>query len=178
MWPQGERGPDGRGQIMEATKSAKYVSCADTAKLVRAALKENFPGQKFSVKSKTYSGGASITVHWMDGAPEKSVAAVVKAFEGASFDGMIDLKSYHKSELNGELVHFGADFIFTDHSFSAEELERGAKIVVAYWGLDIAWEIKEYRDGAAYIDSRYYNPATGANFSSMVRHYIETGDMH
>lgn len=43
-----------------------YLSAADTAKLVRVALKRSFPGTRFSVRSKTYSGGASIDVSWMD----------------------------------------------------------------------------------------------------------------
>ncbi len=43
-----------------------YFSAADTAKLVRAALKRSFPGTRFSVRSKTYSAGASIDVSWMD----------------------------------------------------------------------------------------------------------------
>jgi len=44
-----------------------YVSVAETAKLVRAALKAAFPGITFSVRSKSYSMGASISVRWTDG---------------------------------------------------------------------------------------------------------------
>ena len=40
----------------------KYFTCAETAKLIRQSLKEAFPGVKFSVRSSTYSGGASIDV--------------------------------------------------------------------------------------------------------------------
>jgi Large polyvalent protein associated domain 29 len=54
---------------------AKYLSCADTAKLIRAALKKTFLRVKFSVRSKTYSGGASVTVHWTDGPTAKQVDA-------------------------------------------------------------------------------------------------------
>lgn len=35
----------------------KWLSCSDTAKLVREVLKKQFPGTKFSVRSKTYAGG-------------------------------------------------------------------------------------------------------------------------
>src|SRR5262245_14811901 len=70
----------------------KYLSCAETAKLIRAQLKTEFPGVKFSVKSKTYSGGASITVGWTDGPTGKAVDEVVQVFSGAGFDGMIDMK--------------------------------------------------------------------------------------
>lgn len=95
-----------------------YISCADTAKLIRKALKENFPGVKFSVRSDTYSGGASIDVKWLDGPAAPSVEEVVIQFKGATFDGMTDMKSYHTSSLNGEEVHFGADFVFCKRSLS------------------------------------------------------------
>lgn len=70
-----------------------YLSCAETAKLVRKALAEAFPGVKFSVRSDTYSMGASIRVHWTDGPRSKEVEGVTRRFHGSDFDGSIDLKS-------------------------------------------------------------------------------------
>jgi hypothetical protein len=96
----------------------RYLSCADTAKLVRKALREKFPGVTFSVRSSVYSLGASIRVGWTDGPRRAVVDPVVQRFSGATFDGMIDLKSYHDSELDGERVHFGADFIFCHREVS------------------------------------------------------------
>lgn len=113
---------------------SKYITVTETAKLVRAALKEAFPKVKFSVRSKSYSGGASITVGWVDGPTSKSVDAIVKKFEGASFDGMTDLKSYHDSELNGEKVHFGANYVFTSRAFSVAFLQRRADKVARTYG--------------------------------------------
>ena len=46
---------------------ATSLSCAEVAKLLRAALKETFPGVTFSIRSRTYAGGASIDVTWRDG---------------------------------------------------------------------------------------------------------------
>ncbi|OKO67461.1 hypothetical protein AC629_42700 [Bradyrhizobium sp. NAS80.1] len=43
------------------------------------------------MKSKTYSGGASITVGWIDGPTAKLVESVTGAYAGGGFDGMIDL---------------------------------------------------------------------------------------
>lgn len=98
-----------------------YLTCAETAKLVRVALKEAFPGVKFSVRSDSYAGGASMRVRWTDGPFERDVEKVAKAFEGGSFDGMIDLKSYHTSVLDGgEVVHHGADYVFTHRAISPE----------------------------------------------------------
>lgn len=88
-----------------------YFSCKETAILVRGELKKHFPGIKFSVRKDEYAGGATVTVHWTDGPSRPSVEHVVKRFEGASFDGSIDLKSYVTGEWNGEEAHFGADYV-------------------------------------------------------------------
>ena len=103
----------------------KYLSCSDTAKLIRQALKESFPGVKFSVQSKTYAGGASITVSWTDGPNQKQVEAVAHKFEGAVFDGMTDSKDYISSMVDGEKVYFGADFVFCERNHSEVRPESG-----------------------------------------------------
>lgn len=69
----------------------RFISVADTAKLVRAALKKAFPGVKFSVRSRTYAGGASIDVGWTDGPLASQVEAIAKNYQGGGFDGMIDM---------------------------------------------------------------------------------------
>ena len=71
----------------------KYLSCAETAKLVRSALKNNFPGVKFSVRSSVYSGGASIDVSWVLGPTTKEVNAVAWQYASADFDGSIDMET-------------------------------------------------------------------------------------
>ena len=73
----------------------KYLSCAETAKLVRIALKKNFPGVKFSVRSSVYSGGASIDVSWVLGPTTKEVDAVAGQYESADFDGSIDMETHY-----------------------------------------------------------------------------------
>ena len=81
---------------MTTTRQTIYLSVAETAKFVRKALKEAFPGQKFSVKSRTYSGGGSIDVDWEDGPTVREVDPIVKQYEGGGFDGMIDM-AYHQT---------------------------------------------------------------------------------
>ena len=80
-------------------KETRYLTVAETAKLVRLELAKHFPGQKFSVRSHSYSGGASINVNWTDGLRTKEVEPVVKAFEGGDFDGMIDMAIHNESWL-------------------------------------------------------------------------------
>jgi hypothetical protein len=90
----------------------KYLTCAETAKMVRAALREAFPGVKFSVRSDVYSGGASIDVRWTDGPSVKQVRAVTWLYEGSRFNGMCDLKyaAYHAITADGRLVLLGTGF--------------------------------------------------------------------
>jgi len=78
----------------------EYLTCAETARLLRQALRAAFPDVRFRVRSKTYSGGASITVSWIDGPVPAAVERIARRFEGAEFDGMHDLKTYHTSELD------------------------------------------------------------------------------
>jgi len=127
---------------------------------VRAALKKNFPGVKFSVRSNVYSGGASIDVSWDMGPATNEIDKVVGGFEGSSFDGMNDLKSYQDSWLlpdgtaqlasrpesyggsipgyvsdaphpNAQLVSFGADSVHANRHFPNEISEQLAKDMCA-----------------------------------------------
>ncbi len=128
--------------------SHEYISVTDTAKLIRKALKNRFPDVKFSVRSDSYAGGASIRVRWTDGPFVKDVEAVAKKFEGASFDGMIDLKSYHTSLLaddDGAVreVSFGADYVFCDRDLSAEYRAQIEQIIADATGEPFV-EQKEY----------------------------------
>ena len=70
---------------------ARWLSAADTAKIIRKVLKREFADTKFSVTSETYAGGASVSIHWVDGPTVGQVDSHVSAFNGKGFDGMIDL---------------------------------------------------------------------------------------
>lgn len=141
---------------------SKYLSCAETAKLVRQALKESFHGVKFGVKSKVYAGGASITVSWEDGPNTKQVDGVLDVFEGAYFDGMIDYKGSRYAKLDGEEVHFGADFIHTSRDNSDPIVRRIVERVANDYGISLP------EDGAAlYKQGRLYYVG-GDNFRRLV----------
>ena len=105
---------------MTTYQSPRYISVTDCAKFIRTDLKTSFPGIKFSVKSKSYSGGASVSVSWTDGPTSKAVEAIAGKYDGASFDGMEDLKSYHQSELDGETVHFSNDWTSCNRKYSVQ----------------------------------------------------------
>jgi hypothetical protein len=116
------------------TREPRRIDTADCAKLVRTALKASFPEVKFSVRTERYSGGSSVWVTWTDGPTAKQVEAIAKRYEGADFDGMIDLKTYHDSDLDGERVSFGADWVQCQRSWSPAFLRRCAESAARKWG--------------------------------------------
>ena len=84
---------------------SEYLSVADTAKLVRSALKKAFPGVKFSVRSTSYSGGSSVRVGWTDGPQTAEVDKVAQPLAGP----------------------YRSRYVFTEREFSPEyrkELEQ------------------------------------------------------
>jgi hypothetical protein len=148
--------------VSEKTDGRKVtmLTCAETAKLVRKDLKEAFPATKFSVRSDTYAGGASIRVRYTDGPTQREVETVIGKFAGADFDGMIDLKTHREHWVTdaGEVsiartyggqeggrnypeppegatrVHFGADFVFADRELSPAFVESIAEKVTEETG--------------------------------------------
>src|SRR5262245_4943289 len=104
-----------------------YLTCAESAKLLRRALARSFPGIKFSVRSSTYSGGASIRVGWTDGPRRQAVERIAGQFAGATFDGMTDSMHYHTTTLDGRDVRLGSDFVFCNREVS----DYDAKVATA-----------------------------------------------
>ena len=96
-----------------------------TAKLIRQSLKEAFPGVKFSVRSSTYSGGASIDVSWTDGPNAAQVESITKGFKAASFDGSIDYQGSIHHMMDGEQVRFGADYITSTRRYAGNFRKAG-----------------------------------------------------
>lgn len=128
-----------------------YLSCSETAKLIRQALKESFPGIKFSVKSSVYSGGASITIKYFNGPTSDQVKTVTKMFEGAYFDGMTDYKGSCYGSLDGKEVRFGADYVFVNREFTKAFLEGAVESVCKYYGYKVPQVIEGV--GYAYVDN-------------------------
>jgi hypothetical protein len=151
------------------------LSCAETATLVRQTLRKEFPGVKFSVRAKTYAGGASISVSWTGGPGEAVVRAKVDRYAGADFDGMTDMKLYRPSTLlaneDGSLedVRYGADFVQVQRSIGDEERERYRADIEALIG-----EFEDTRRIPVYVDhdGTLYRLASGDEWASTVIHQM------
>lgn len=117
-------------------KPSAYIDTADVAKIVRQELKEVFPNQKFSVRIQRYSGGSSIDVSWTDGIPAKEVEGVIGKYEGATFDGMIDLQEMVDVDINGVMVHFGSHYIQANRHYSDKATNKTIKRIAEDYGYD------------------------------------------
>jgi len=156
---------------MQATSAAirpeamqtEYVSVANTAKLVRAALKQAFPGITFSVTSKSYSMGASITVTWVDGPTTDAVDAITAGYRGK---GPMDLTDYSPTvyhTVNGRHIHYGADYIHTTREYSVEFAQRVADEMADRYGLPWITVKASAWSGNADWSAADYQPAGGAD---------------
>lgn len=84
----------------------KYIDTADTAKLVRAALKAEYPAMTFKVRISRYSGGSSVDVKWIDGPTDAMVKRTLEPYRGDYFDGMIDYHGGVVREVEGQHVQY------------------------------------------------------------------------
>lgn len=143
--------------------SREWIDTAEVAKLIRKELKQAFPVQRFSVKSSRYAGGSSIDVSWTDGPTTKLVEERIGHFHGSTFDGMIDLKSYHDTEHDGRMVHFGNDFLFCHRGYSPAFFARVAREASGRLG----WPIPESEGEACKVQ------ILGDWGNSLVRQFAE-----
>jgi len=102
---------------------------AKAAKMIREALKELFPAVTFSVKSKNYSGGNSVTASWTDGPTTNMVDRAIDRFQSGDFDGMTDSYTYrHDRE------HSTAKYVFASRTISKTLAEYTLNYFKTGWG--------------------------------------------
>lgn len=73
---------------------------ATVAANIRKELKAAFPGVKFCVKAKSYSGGSSVTVSWDKEAVKfqpSDVQEITNKYKAGHFDGMTDSYNYEST---------------------------------------------------------------------------------
>lgn len=105
---------------------------AETIKLIKATLKQSFPGVAFSVKAR----GDSVTVSWQDGPAIDKVNWETSIFVGQIFDDMRDLSETHRTVYKGQLSHFQLKYIFTNRTYSAGLTRHTVADLCQKWGID------------------------------------------
>jgi hypothetical protein len=99
--------PGGKRRTTEAGEAAKEI---------RQVLKMAFPGQKFEVSSKNYSGGNSINISYINGPTRKEVERYVRDFEYGQFDGMTDM--YNMTNVNKNIPQ--VKYLFVNRRMSSQ----------------------------------------------------------
>lgn len=114
-------------------------SAAQVAKRLRQALKDVFPGIKFSVTSQTYSGGESIRVRWTDGPTVAQVQEITQGAESIRRDAW------------GEILSGGNRYVFCDRDISPELRAQALTHLRYEYGRDIDPDHGPYEDHRLYI---------------------------
>lgn len=87
---------------------------------LRAQLKARWPGVKFTITTKRYSGGNSLSVRWIDGPAVSLVDAIADRYQAGHFDGQSDCYDYSDSAWTRA---FGeAKYVFTARDYSPAAL--------------------------------------------------------
>jgi hypothetical protein len=122
-----EGGKDRRkAKNLEEREMIEYISTKDTAKLVRVALRNAFPGMKFSVRMSTGTAAAWMNVSWDDGPTTREVDAIAGLYEGRKFNGSTDgyddagtvLVAFDGEQMPRE-VRYSCDGINTHRDYTA-----------------------------------------------------------
>ena len=91
------------------------MNTVERAREIRKELKAKFKGVKFSVRTKKYSGGSSISVSWVDFPTVEAVEEITSKYESIS-----------RCEYTGEILSGGNTYIHTYNTWS-EEMEANIK---------------------------------------------------
>ncbi len=109
---------------------------AIAAKNMRIELKRAFPGITFRVNSKSYSGGNSVRVTWIDGPTTSQVECIINRYSQGNFDGMTDSYTYSDDRTWNDA--FGSTkYVFANRDYSDRVLASVIVRVCRDYGADI-----------------------------------------
>lgn len=129
---------------------SRAIDTKDAAKMIRVALKREWPNVKFSVRCDRGTAASWIHVGWTDGPTNDQVRKITHFYQGAEFNGQTDGYDRLPSRLvsNGtdelpEEVEFYVDGI-NHHRYYSDELVRSVLVKLArenFW----FWEVMNSR---------------------------------
>jgi conjugative element/phage-associated large polyvalent protein len=125
------------GQVLQfPTPQVEYATPAESAKLLKQALRARFPACEFSVRCSRGTGYGDCSVSWRDGPSVRLVEQVIASFEGESFDGMTDMReSRHVLLADGRRT--GLRLINHQRTISPALARKAAAQVAAFYGLPL-----------------------------------------
>jgi len=138
-----------------------YNSLTVGSKNIRRELKDAFPETKFSVRSRSYSGGCSIDVNWTDGPTSEEVEKITSKYQEGHFNGMEDIYEYSSTNVWPD-VFGGAKYVMWNRQYSKEAyLQAVAAVEKEY---DIKLKVSySYHNGIEECESPYISQENDVN---------------
>jgi len=130
---------------LEQRADTRRSSHALGAKNIRTELKRHFPWVKFTVTSKSFSGGNSINIRWDLGPTSQAVNAITDRYQESDFDGMQDL-SIPRRTLHPELFG-GAKYVHEQRSFPHELYDQVGRDLCALQHVEYAGQYTRHLYG-------------------------------
>ena len=109
------------------------MNTVERAREIRKELKAKFKGVKFSVRTKKYSGGSSISVSWVDFPTVEEVEKITSKYKKVRYD-----------EYTGEILSGGNTFINTYNSWSDDMESKIKENLILKYGIEF---YNEYING-------------------------------
>lgn len=88
-----------------------HYTCTETAKFVRQALKDAFPGVKFSVRVDSNARSAGLKIEYLASCTEEEVSKVVEAFRGSYWDSEYEMMRDRYTTRDGKKVCYGMSYL-------------------------------------------------------------------
>ena len=126
-------------EIQTMYQTGKPSHCT-AAMNIRIELKQNFPGVKFKVVSKSFSNGTSIGISWVDGPNTKEVEKVVNKYEYVN--GYNDLQQEYGL----------AKYVHVTREFSDETIVKALQKIADKWANpgEVRPTLENYKTGNLY----------------------------
>lgn len=129
--------------------ACKGGSLIAASKNIKIELALAFPGIKFSIKTRRFSGGDAIDVSWTDGPTSKQVDEIIDRYSAGSFDGMQDLYEYSR---NAWTDAFGdGKYVHSRREMSDAAIGRAIRLLRSKFGAEKVGDdvtVEAYRSGA------------------------------
>lgn len=154
----------------QKVKNKGYKSShAATSAAIKAELKANFSGVKFSVTSEDFAGGNSVNISWNDGPTVKQVEEFTSKYQYGHFNGMEDM--YENTNRRDDIPQ--AKYISESRSMSNEAEQVLKPIAEQIYNNDKS-ERNEYpyncRDAAQFLYKVFYHSSipSGATITDII----------
>lgn len=107
------------------------------AKEIKKVLTEKYPTIDFTVRSKNFSGGDDVTVHWNLGPTNQEIDKIINEYQDGDFNGMEDLYEYrdHKDKKPR------SKYVFANRDLMTEEEK-----IIRKQNEKLKWNDPQYRD--------------------------------